>query len=375
MGREVTGIHVAASRSNGIAATSNGSSNDKVHVSPRIAGVKVETKDHEVMECTEVNSCINKCDEKKDFLSAKSTSQFADFTEEKNEKSEAQKTGDSKKLGSPATRSTAVELEPTSHSIPLSSDLAAEKNGSDTQSVGTEALMTGLNMSPNANNTHSANSTKHLQTNSTFSSRKSLLYDDKKHHDDDDNWSVASSAASAQTARSRVTVGSAPTFRCSDRAEKRREFYLKLGEKHRALEEERNQYKARQKEEEEAAIKQLRKNLVIRANPVPSFYYEGPPPKVELKKLPLTRPKSPKLSRRKSSGDAFSSSSEVCSRQQRHSLGSRKEASNSPVTPKTKEQVLGRKNNGSCEKSKVGKEAKSAPPKITRQTNADISVH
>lgn len=34
-------------------------------------------------------------------------------------------------------------------------------------------------------------------------------------------------------------------------------------------------------------MKELRKNLFVKAHPVPNFYYEGPPPKVEPKKVNL----------------------------------------------------------------------------------------
>ncbi|KAJ4900725.1 Protein WAVE-DAMPENED 2 [Raphanus sativus] len=159
--------------------------------------------------------------------------------------------------------------------------------------------------------------------------KKPLDPANKNHLDEEDDSSLTSSAAtSLRNAKSRaVTHGTAPRFRSAQRAEKRKEYYQKLEEKHQALEAERNELEQRQKEEQEAAIKQLRKNLKFKANPVPNFYYQGRPVKPELKKFPLTRPKSPKLnlSRRKSCGDAINSSGEdnpkSVSTQNRHSVG------------------------------------------------------
>ncbi|KAD2393832.1 hypothetical protein E3N88_40809 [Mikania micrantha] len=59
---------------------------------------------------------------------------------------------------------------------------------------------------------------------------------------------------------------------------------MKLEQKHQALEAEKMESEMRTKEEEEAAIKELRKSMVVKAHPVPSFYREGPPPKFEPKK-------------------------------------------------------------------------------------------
>ncbi|XP_050917088.1 protein WVD2-like 1 isoform X2 [Lathyrus oleraceus] len=353
MGREVTGINVMEKKPNGIA--SNGSFSDRVRVSPRIAAM-VEAMDHEMKESAEGS------------LSAKSTKLNASFSEERNDKSEVQKTSDDEKeLNSPTAITIPVDKEHTSPPAPQQSDQSTVKHVTHTQTVDTETDSNGQNLSPNAKNTHSPNSAKNSQTNSPFTTRK-LAQHDKKHHEDEDNSSVASSSvASGRTARFKVTIGTAPTFRSSDRAEKRKEFYMKLEEKNRALEEERLQYEARRKEEEDAAIKQLRKNLVIKAKPVPSFYYEAPPPKTEIKKPPLTRPKSPKLSRpksprlsrRKSCGDVNNSSSEVSG------------------THKNKDLVTGRNSHGACktkERTKPDKETQTAPPNIMEQTNVDISV-
>ncbi|KAJ0769994.1 putative protein WAVE-DAMPENED 2 [Helianthus annuus] len=154
--------------------------------------------------------------------------------------------------------------------------------------------------------------------------RKPLQPDNKKHPDDDDSCSVASST----------------------RAERRKEFYSKLEEKQQALEAKKIQCEERTKEEKDAALKQLRKSMLFKANPMPNFYHAGPPPKVELKKPPPTRAKSPKLGRRKSCSDTISlDKRKGANARVRHSIGIYRDTTNkkdnqNPVQKEPNESVL-----------------------------------
>ncbi|XP_030514757.1 protein WVD2-like 5 [Rhodamnia argentea] len=83
------------------------------------------------------------------------------------------------------------------------------------------------------------------------------------------------------------------SFKCAERAHKRKEFYLKQEERLRTKETERAIMLAKLKEAEEAELEMLRKSLVIKAKPMPSFYFERSPIQMELKKVPATKAKSP----------------------------------------------------------------------------------
>lgn len=96
------------------------------------------------------------------------------------------------------------------------------------------------------------------------------------------------------------TSASVSNFRCNEQTDNKKEFNSELEEKFHAKEG-RKQLQAKTKEQQEGQIENMRKSVSFKATPMPNFYREAAPPKPVLKKIPPTRPKSPKLGRRNSS--------------------------------------------------------------------------
>ncbi|KAM7488308.1 hypothetical protein LguiB_025792 [Lonicera macranthoides] len=307
------------------------------NVNGEVKGCEVKQHSSENMvEITELLK-VEECKEQ-DALISKSK---AGLAEEKT-KCEAQKMSDDSKKPTafvkPTTKSAIGSIK-AKYTVPQPFVLATEKRAlCGTHVVGTEPDGgTPTIKSSLANSTQNPVTIKENEQVLSLVTRKPLRAENKKHPDEDDSGCVVSSypftEASAKTSKPKMTSASAPVFRSSTRAERRKEFYSKLEEKHLALEAEKTQWEVRTK-------------------------------------LPPTRAKSPKLGRRKSCSDTNCVDKGIgaCGRGARHSLGNYKDIIALAATD-TEDHMNAHDSNSI---SKV--EDESISPKTNGQVYVDIAI-
>ncbi|KAK9277472.1 hypothetical protein L1049_007016 [Liquidambar formosana] len=152
-----------------------------------------------------------------------------------------------------------------------------------------------------------------------------------------------SSSACGSKARS-PTIFSSFSFRSEERAAKRKEFFQKLEEKINAKEAEKVQPQTKSKEKAENDLNKLRQSIGLKNKPFADSYRETELPNNHMKKIPPTRPRSPKLGRKPTSSMVLDTSTRPPRRPSVKTDGSKQVAEKNNRTPTHSITSLPRKN-------------------------------